>query len=163
MRRRMMMGLALLAFSTAVLGGSGGEITIQGQASDQHGKMYDLGDLSRGPLVVDFAASWCEPCYKALPKLEALAVEHPEVRFVVVSVDEKQAGRDRLVRDLDLTLPVLWDAGQKIVEEFSPEGFPATYVVDQGKVIYQHSGSDAAGWRDLIDVLREVREDDQSR
>lgn len=161
MRRATLLLSISLLLSTAVFGS---EISLQGRhAGDQHGEIHDLEELARGLLVVDFAASWCEPCYEALPKLEALARTHPEVRFVVVSVDETRAGRDRLVRDLGLELPVLWDEGQRIVEGFSPEGFPATYVLDHGRVIHQHIGSDENGWRELVAVLGGGRKGVRSR
>jgi thiol-disulfide isomerase/thioredoxin len=126
---------------------------LEGHAGDQYGEVHDLASLAEGFLVVDFAASWCEPCYEALPRIEALAQEHPKVRFIIVSVDETEAGRALLVDDLGLELPVLWDEGQQIVEAFSPVGFPATFVLEQGRVIYQHIGSDPGGWQELVAVL----------
>lgn len=145
--------LVLLVFFVCSLAAFGGGALLQGQAGDQYGEVHNLADLGQGRVVVDFAASWCEPCYEALPKLAALAQVHPEVRFVVVSVDETRAGRDRLVKDLGLELPVLWDEGQRIVEGFAPAGFPATYVLEEGKVIHQHMGTEASSWRELVAVV----------
>ncbi len=131
MIRRLGMVSLLLVLASNLYGG---EILVEGHAEDQFGESHDLQVLAKGFLVVDFAAVWCEPCYKVLPKLEALARQHPETRFVVVSVDASPADRDRLLEELGLTLPVLWHAGHRIVEEFAPKGFPATYVVSGGRV-----------------------------
>ena len=129
---------------------------MQGAGTDQQGQRLDLSDLSQELLVVDFAASWCEPCYEALPRLQTLAKGYPQVRFVVVSVDDTLSGRDRLVEDLELELPVIWDEDHRIVEDFSPKGFPATYVVSAGEVVHQHVGTGAQEWQALVRVLESL-------
>ncbi len=74
--------------------------------------------------VVDFAASWCVPCWKSLPHLEALAQSHPDIQFLVVSVDDREDGRDQLVGRLGLSLPVIWDGGHAIASAFGPKACP---------------------------------------
>ena len=120
---------------------------------DQFGNSHEL-TRAESHTVVDFAAAWCEPCYRALPELETLAGLHPEIHFLVVSVDESQAGRDRLIEALDLRLPVIWDGDHSLVEGFRPKGFPATYVLDSvGKVVYKHFGYSKRKWRALVDFV----------
>ncbi len=126
---------------------------------DQFGHRHDLaaGDAYT---VVDFAASWCEPCYQALPELQALAASTSAVRFLVVSVDDDVAGRDRLIEDLGLRLPVIWDEGHELIERFHPPGFPATYVLAPGgEVVHQHVGYSKKKWRALVDVLGRLSAD----
>ena len=41
------------------------------------------------PLLVDFWATWCGPCQKLAPELEALAAEHPEIIVGKVDVDQQ--------------------------------------------------------------------------
>ena len=126
------------------------DATSAGRATDQHGTSHTLDEFDQGLVVVDFAASWCEPCYEALPRLQVFARAHPAVRFVVVSVDTSTAGRDRLVRDLGLELPVLWDGDHRIVERFAPERFPATYLLRDGRIIHRTLGSGERGWNELV-------------
>ena len=105
--------------------------------------------------VLDFAASWCTPCYRALPRLQVLARELPDLRVVVVSVDETERGRDRLVRELDLELEVVWDGDHTLISKLAPEAFPATYVLDPGgEVVYSHLGYDARVFDEFADVVR---------
>ncbi len=140
----------------AVLAALAIQLPAGAESTDQFGRRHDLaaGDVYT---VVDFAASWCEPCYRALPELEALAAATPGVRFLVVSVDDEVAGRDHLVEDLDLRLPVIWDQGHALVERFRPRGFPATYVLAPGgEVVHQHVGYSKKKWRALVDFLKQL-------
>lgn len=121
--------------------------------TDQHGARHDLTNPGR-VTVVDFAAAWCVPCWKSLPHLEALAARHPDIGFLVVSVDDHVDGRDQLVNKLALTVPVIWDADHVIAERFDPQAMPATFVLDaRGAVIYQHLGYDQDTWAAFVDFL----------
>ena len=122
--------------------------------TDQHGVAHAWTGPSAGYTVLDFAASWCTPCWAVLPRLEKLAVEHPELRVVAVSVDDKVSGRDLLVSKLKLTIPVLWDEKHRIAEHYRPDGMPHTVVLDpSGKVVYRHTGSAAKEWDAMLAFL----------
>ncbi len=121
---------------------------------DQHGKAHSLDGSTGRFTVVDFAASWCKPCIQSLPELEKLASHHSELDFVVVSVDDRVLGRDQLVDQLGLTLPVIWDQHYRLAQRFEPAAMPATFIVDPaGKVVYSHTGYNSEVWKELIDRL----------
>ena len=105
-------------------------LPLAAEELDQHGKEHIWKGESGAVTVIDFAASWCPPCIQSLPRLERLASQYPEVRFLVVSVDKKKSGRDFLVDELGLELPVLWDREYQIAEHYRPESMPSTVVVD---------------------------------
>ncbi len=122
--------------------------------TDQTGKAHEWRGASPGYTVVDFAASWCVPCWSVLPRLEKYAAEHPEIRVLAVSVDDKVAGRDLLVSKLSLTIPVLWDGKHRIAEHYRPEGMPFTVVLDpSGKVVHRHVGSATKEWDAMVSFL----------
>ncbi len=133
----------------------------QGKALDQQERAFDqfgqthawrgqLGQLT----VIDFAASWCGPCRHSLPKLQAYAEGRPDLRVLVVSVDQEVSGRDRLVEALGLRLPVLWDSGHAIARHYRPEAMPTSLVLDpQGAELLRVAGSGQEAWSRLTAFL----------
>ncbi|HLE85464.1 MAG TPA: TlpA disulfide reductase family protein [Thermoanaerobaculia bacterium] len=127
------------------------------EPTDQHGRSHAWRGAAGQVTVLDFAASWCAPCWRTLPRLQELADRHPEVRFLVVSVDSDPAGRDRLVAELELRLPVLWDGERRIVEHFQPGAMPATVVLAaDGEVLRRFEGSDPRAWRELVALVERL-------
>lgn len=134
-------------------------LTIPAAAAerDQHGTEHAWSGPSGSYTLVDFAASWCEPCWRSLPHLETLAKENPKLRVLVIDVDEAVAGRDRLVAKLKLTLPVLWDEKARIAKHYQPAGMPATFVVDPaGKVIFSSIGFNKPSWERLTKFVSDL-------
>jgi len=71
----------------------------------------DQGDVAMRqflgqPLVLNFWASWCPPCVKEMPDLEALAQDHPQVGFVGLAVDSAVNVR-RFIEKVQVSYPLL--------------------------------------------------------
>ena len=49
-----------------------------------------LTNQSERAVLIDFWATWCGPCQKLTPELEALAAEHPEIIIGKMNVDEPE-------------------------------------------------------------------------
>lgn len=93
-------------------------------------------DEQRGRVViVDFWASWCQPCREALPALDALARRYAGDGLVVfaVSIDDSAAVANRfVVQHLPhATLTLLRDPGGAALARFGAAGMPALYLCDR--------------------------------
>jgi thiol-disulfide isomerase/thioredoxin len=75
------------------------------------GGPLDLGGERGNVLVLDFWATWCEPCKAALPEWETLAASYRDrgVRLYAVSVDEDLNKLAEFLREVKVTMPVLVD------------------------------------------------------
>jgi len=85
--------------------------------------------------VIDFFASWCKSCKKELPLVLNLYTDKI-VEVIGVNVDKKKEDGEKLVKDLNLSFPIVYDTDKKLVETFDPLGFPAIYYVKDGKVLH---------------------------
>jgi len=81
-------------------------------------------------LVIDFFAAYCRPCQRALPELEALHKQRPELSIVGVSLDDSRAAAWKSVSRHHLTFPVVHDAGNVLAGRLRVTELPVSFVVD---------------------------------
>jgi thiol-disulfide isomerase/thioredoxin len=101
------------------------------QVSDQTGRVWRLSDLRGKAVLINFWASWCEPCRAEMPALEALAQRHGPQKLQVLAVNfkESDATVQRFVQHSALNLPVLLDPQGQIARQWGVSVFPSTVLV----------------------------------
>ncbi len=125
-------------------------------ALDQDGRGHAWEGPSGRLTLLEFAASWCAPCRKTLPRLEAFARRYPELRVLVVDVDERREDRDALAASLGLTVPMLWDEDHAIAEHYRPEAMPAAFLISpDGEVLDTSLGSRTDEWERFVRQVEE--------
>jgi thiol-disulfide isomerase/thioredoxin len=117
-------------------------------APDLAGREVRLSESDGKVRVVDFWASWCEPCKDQLPFLDRLAREHAGRGLAVYAVafDEDRAQVEAFLARTPVSFPVLWDrGGERHADAFGVTRLPTTLLVDRaGQVRSVHLGFDAA-------------------
>lgn len=102
-----------------------------------------LSGLEGKVVIVDFWATWCEPCKKSFPKFQALNVKYKEsgLEIVGISEDDEQSGIAEFGETHGAKFPLGWDEGKKIAEKWGPSSMPTTFIVDRkGVVRFVHLG-----------------------
>jgi peroxiredoxin len=100
----------------------------------------------RGQVVlVDFWGTFCEPCKKSFPKLEALSQKYAAQGFRVVGISEDEADDKDKIPDFAKShgakFFLAWDEDKSIARSYKPETMPSTFLIDrQGIVRYAHVG-----------------------
>lgn len=107
--------------------------------TDLEGKAWHLADLHGKVVLVNFWATWCPPCRKEMPDLQALYDKYKDQGFVVLSIsDEVTAKIAPFIKERNITYPVLLDPGRKVNELFQVEGIPKSFVYDrEGRLVAQ--------------------------
>jgi thiol-disulfide isomerase/thioredoxin len=103
-----------------------------------------LPDLKGKVVVVDFWASWCTPCKKAMPMYAELHKEYAgkDVVIVAVSLDENRKDYDAFLKKNPLPFVVARDPKGKLAEAVGVQEMPTSVVLGKdGKVASVHSGS----------------------
>lgn len=109
---------------------------------------------SRGKVtIVDFWATWCGPCLRAMPALDALAKRHPnDVAVIAVNLDDPAAAR-ALFDERAYRLTLVSDDGS-VSERYGVTTIPHTVVIDPAGVVRAvHRG----GGVDLEHEVEEIR------
>jgi peroxiredoxin len=112
--------------------------------------------LGKQVILVDFWATFCEPCLLALPNLDALYRKHAARGFVVfgVSIDESSSvSRVRAeVSKLELSFPILLDQDTRVIALYNPRATaPYSVLIGRdGRVIRRQEGYTGAD-RDRLD------------
>ncbi len=117
-----------------------------------------LGDYAGKILVVEFWASWCGPCQRAVAELQDAVAAHPEwkdkVVFITATLDEdKETAIQHLKKKgWDKTHNTWVDV--PAIKAFHIDGIPTAYVIDaQGKIV------EAAERTGLVEAVERLLEE----
>lgn len=104
---------------------------------DPKGVEYALEDLRGQVVLVNFWATWCEPCRAEMPELDALAHEYRDTGFRVLAVNvlEEPDAIQRFGEELGLGLPLLVDRSGEVYKAYNVQGLPTSYLIDAEGVI----------------------------
>jgi thiol-disulfide isomerase/thioredoxin len=103
------------------------------------GRAVRLEELRGKVVIIDFWASWCATCRRALPELEEISKRYATAGLVVVGVNVDQA-RSRADQFLTERLPhptmlLLSDPDGELLARFGAQGMPALYLIDQKGIV----------------------------
>jgi peroxiredoxin len=101
--------------------------------ADLQGKAWHLQDLRGRVVLVNFWATWCPPCRKEMPDLDALYNKFKDRGFVVLAISDEEAAKvSPFIAERKISYPVLLDPGRKVNDAFIVEGIPKSFVYDRG-------------------------------
>lgn len=114
-------------------------------ASTVEGEKVSAGGSSSGApaTMLVFFASWCPHCQNEAPIISDLEKEHPDLKMVMIGIDDQQGDNPEKVRQFvkryDIESPALYKPS--LGPKFKVLGYPTTYVLDgDGKIVGAHSG-----------------------
>ncbi len=106
------------------------------------GGELDLVSLRGQPVVLNLWATWCLPCRRELPMLEAASNSYPDVHFVFADQGEPRATVQGYLEDEGFALRnVLLDSRSRLGDSFGSIGLPTTLFFDaEGNHVLTHVG-----------------------
>jgi cytochrome c biogenesis protein CcmG/thiol:disulfide interchange protein DsbE len=126
-----------LLFSLVLAG-----LAVAAVAADTAGSL-DLARYRGKVVLLDFWASWCEPCRHSFPWLNAMQKQYGDRGLVVigVNVDKDRADADRFLRDVPAKFEIFYDPAGTLAAHYDLPGMPVSYVIGRnGEVVAKHIG-----------------------
>lgn len=89
----------------------------------------ETGDL----ILIDFWASWCDPCKESFPYYEKLikAQTKKKVLFISVNLDDKTEKAETFLNEFPQSHFVVWDKEKKFMAKLGFESIPYLLVLDK--------------------------------
>lgn len=110
-------------------------------------------------LVLNFWASWCQPCAQETPDLNALQADFPDrkVEILGVSVDTNPAAYASFLAGYRVDFLTALDPSADVPTRYGTKGWPETYIIDPGGTV-RRKLIGPADWTsaDMIAYLRDL-------
>ncbi len=128
-------GLCLTALLLSACGSSP-------EFTDQSGNPFKLKEYAGEWVLINYWATWCTPCVKEVPELNALEQADNNIRVLGVDYDNSPADKlSQSIQKLDIQFRVFQQNPAPQLEITLPDVLPATYILNpEGKVVKQLLG-----------------------
>ena len=108
------------------------------------GGVVKLSDYEGKIVILDFWATWCAPCRKAIPDLIELRTEYPEDKFEIIGISLDTDTRDMVasfVEQQNINYPIVY-GDMNIAQEYGGiQSIPTSFVLDkQGRIYSSYVG-----------------------
>ena len=107
-------------------------------------------------VVVDFWASWCVPCRRSFPWLNAMQKKYADQGLVIIGVnlDQQRGDAQSFLAETPAEFAIVYDPAGDTPREYAVMGMPSSYVFDrQGRLVARHIGFQNARRADYEQVL----------
>lgn len=128
-------------------------------AAHDSASSLDLSAYRGRVVVVDFWASWCAPCRRSFPWLDAMQRKYADAGLVVIGVNEDNAFEDAeaFLKAVPVSFRIVPDADGEVARAFGLMAMPSTYVFGRdGEIAARHLGFRTAKQDDYEALLKQL-------
>jgi len=131
---------------------------------DTNGKTHRLSDYRGRPVIINFWTTWCPPCREELPSMNRAwhLIEKEGIAMLAINMGEDEDTIFIFSADYPTDFPILMDQSGEVIEQWPVKGLPTTYVIaPDGTIAYRAIGSREWDAKELLDVIRQLKEQRQ--
>ncbi len=114
------------------------------------GENIQLSDLRGNIVFLNFWATWCKPCRNEMPSMQVLWERFKNEKFVMLAVSIDKDHRNAVepfMKELGLTMPVMYDPESKAANLYETTGVPETFIIAKnGRILFKAVGEE--NWAD---------------
>ncbi|HSN97895.1 MAG TPA: TlpA disulfide reductase family protein [Candidatus Nanopelagicales bacterium] len=119
-----------------------------------------LGEASGKVVILDFWATYCDPCKKSFPKYQEMVEEFGgDLAIIAISVDDPDdASEDKLkafAAETGVKFPIVWDKDKSAAQKYNPPKMPTSFIIDkEGNVKHIHAGYESGEEAKIADEVK---------
>jgi len=139
-----MIGLLALLIGCAAPTGQASQPVVGAEVPDftlpaLSGETLRLSELQGHVVIINFWASWCQPCVNETPRLVSWYEQHHDAGLQVIGVDtlyqDSRESVETFANEYKISYPVLVDEVGDISRQWQARQLPRSYVVDREGVL----------------------------
>ncbi|HKJ88466.1 MAG TPA: TlpA disulfide reductase family protein [Gammaproteobacteria bacterium] len=94
------------------------------------------------PVYLDFWASWCGPCRRSFPWMNAMKQRYGDgLTILAVNLDKNRSLARKFIRTMKPAFTIAYDPKGDIAEAYGVKGMPSSYIIDaKGRIVSSHVG-----------------------
>jgi cytochrome c biogenesis protein CcmG, thiol:disulfide interchange protein DsbE len=110
------------------------------------GETFSLEEnLGKGPIIVNFWATWCGPCILEMKNLKKVYAKYASagLQMLAISIDDNktQPQIPGVVRSYKFPYTILIDENKDVYKSFHVANVPQLFIIDaRGAIVYSHQG-----------------------
>jgi peroxiredoxin len=138
-------GVALAFTFFGLYNKDGGTVEIGKPAPDfvlktLDGQEITLSHLQGKGIVLNFWATWCDPCRREMPLIEEKyqQLKDKGVEVLAINIAESEVSVSGFVNRLGITFPILMDKDRQITNLYEVGPLPSTFFIDKNGTVVAH-------------------------
>ncbi|WP_299795270.1 TlpA disulfide reductase family protein [uncultured Shewanella sp.] len=151
--------LLLLSFMTLSISAAP---SLNYEVINLQGEKVSLTEFKGRVVYLDFWASWCGPCRKSFPWMNAMHQKYQQqgLAIVAINLDADRASADKFLSSFPADFHIRFDPKADVASQFDLLGMPSSYIFNrQGELVHKHQGffkERSVGYEnELIELLKE--------
>lgn len=104
---------------------------------------FDAGQYTGKVVLVDFWASWCQPCARSFPWMNDMQDKYNSDGLVIVAVnvDNDRAAAQRFLDEYPAKFQIYFDDKKEVAREYEIVAMPSSFLIGRdGKLVAKHLG-----------------------
>lgn len=129
---------------------------------------FDPGQYAGKVVVLDFWASWCVPCRRSFPWLNAMHDKYEDQGLVIVGInlDMERGDAAKFLEEYPARFAIVYDENKALARQFDVVAMPSSYVIGRdGRIAAKHMGFKVTQQDEyealIIDALQESETNDE--
>ena len=120
-------------------------------------------ERAKSIVIVNFWASWCNPCVEEFPSMMKMIDElHGDVKIIAITSEESRTDIDSFLKAFGLpkeNFEVVWDKDKSVMQKFGVEQVPESFIVGKnGKLLRKIAGTENWSTPDAIAFFKDLFE-----